>query len=54
MDLKEKYSSDEITFENNNCEEVLLTATVPEDLTAVIEDYTDRFISQEHLCHPVK
>lgn len=47
MDLKEKYSSDEITFENNNCEEVLLTATVPEDLTAVIEDYTDRYSLSE-------
>lgn len=47
MDLKEKYSSDEISFENNNCEEVLLTATVPEDLTAVIEDYTDRYSLSE-------
>ena len=43
MDLNKSYNAENLTFENNQCAEVTLTASVPEDLTAVVEDYTDRY-----------
>ena len=39
--------AEEISFQNNECVEVLLEADIPSDLNAVVKDYTDRYSAEE-------
>lgn len=44
MDLFKTYEyRKEITFDNNECKEVGLTADIPSDLNAVVKDYTKKY-----------
>lgn len=44
MDLFKAYEyKEEITFDNNECKEVGLSADLPSDLNAVVKDYTDKY-----------
>lgn len=43
MDTSKYYDMEKVSFNNNQCSEVLLTAECVEDLSAVVENATDRY-----------